>query len=263
MERCAKVPTIIRELTKRGYDAGMSGDSIHLSVVIPAFNEEQRVGDTLKKLEMYLDAQPYEYEIVVVDDGSTDSTAQVIENAFPAVRLVTYEQNRGKGYAMRQGVPVSAGQFVLVYDADGSTPIEDVEKVWPLMEAGADVVIGSRALPESDVRVRQPLYRQTMGRMFNIILRLLRLTPYKDTQCGFKCIRGTCAEAVFPKLTLDGFGADCEMLYVAQLLGYRIEEIPVCWINSPDSRVNAFWDSLDMFREVLTVRWKALLGIYR
>jgi dolichyl-phosphate beta-glucosyltransferase len=241
----------------------MPNDSVRLSVVIPAFNEERRVGGTLEELKDYLDRQPYDYEIVVVDDGSTDGTTRIMQHDFPAANLVTYAQNRGKGYAMRRGVPVSVGEYVLVYDADGSTPIEDVEKVWPLMEAGADVVIGSRALPESDVRVRQPLYRQSMGRMFNVILRVLRLTSYKDTQCGFKCIRRTCAEAVFPKLTVDGFGADCEMLYVAHLLGYRIEEIPVCWINSPDSRVNAFWDSLDMFREVVTVRWRSLLGAYR
>ena len=241
----------------------MPTDSIQISVVIPSFNEEKRVGSTLDKLEAYLDGQPYSYEILVVDDGSTDGTAHVVTDEYPEVTLVTYSENRGKGYAMRQGVPECKGAFILVYDADGSTPIEDVEKIWPLMEAGADVVIGSRALPESDVQVRQPLYRQSMGRIFNLILRLLWLTSYKDTQCGFKCFRRKCAEDVFPKLTMDGFGADCEMLYVANLLGYGIEEIPVRWVNSPDSRVNAFWDSLDMLREVLLVRWKSMMGAYR
>jgi dolichyl-phosphate beta-glucosyltransferase len=237
--------------------------SIRLSVVIPAFNEENRIATTLDTLLNYFAAQSYEGEIIVVDDGSTDQTGAVVESYAPQVTLLRYDKNRGKGYAMRRGVPQCHGQFRLVYDADGSTPIEDIEKVWPLHDAGADIVIGSRALPESNVALRQPLYRQSMGRIYNVLLRLLFLTPFKDTQCGFKSISAACADEVFPKLTTDGFGMDCEMLFVASKKGYTIAEVPVTWINSLESKVNAFWHSLDMIREVIGIRLKSIAGRYR
>jgi dolichyl-phosphate beta-glucosyltransferase len=237
--------------------------SIRLSVVIPAYNEENRIGGTLDTLLSYFADQSYEAEIIVVDDGSEDKTSAIVESYAPKVELIRYDNNRGKGYAMRRGVPECKGQFRLVYDADGSTPINDIEKAWPLHDAGADIVIGSRALPDSNVELRQPLYRQSMGRIFNVILRLLFLTPFKDTQCGFKSISARCAEDVFPKLTADGFGMDCELLFVASKKGFSIAEIPVTWINSLESKVNAFWHSLDMIREVVGIRLKSLTGRYR
>jgi dolichyl-phosphate beta-glucosyltransferase len=237
--------------------------SIQLSILIPAYNEEFRVCGTIELLEAYLDQQDYGWEILVVNDGSTDKTSLVVAERHPEVRLVEYSGNKGKGYATRIGAPQCKGEFILIYDADGSTPIEDVEKLWPFFDDGADIVIGSRAMDNSDVQVRQPLYRQSMGRIYNVLLRLLMLTNFKDTQCGFKGVRYSCVETVFPLMTIDGFGADCEMLFIAAKKGYQIEEVPVRWLNSPDTRVHPIFDSLDMIREVLIIRFKSLLGKYK
>lgn len=240
----------------------MASESVHLSVIIPAYNESTRIGATLDRFRAYLSSRPYTSEIVVVDDGSEDETARVVREGYPEVRLISYARNRGKGHALRQGLAEARGDYRLVYDADGSTPVEHVEKLWPLFEAGADVVIGSRALPESEVRVRQPLYRQKMGRIYNTLLRCLFLTRFRDTQCGFKALTRSASEAIVPRLTRDGYGLDCELLYVAEKQGLRVHEVPVIWTNSLDSRVKPFIDSLDMTREVLIVRWNAWLGRY-
>ena len=237
--------------------------SIQLSVLIPAYNEEFRVCGTIELLEAYLEKQNYTWEIVVVDDGSIDKTSAVVGEKHPEVRVITYSKNRGKGYATRIGAPQCKGDVILIYDADGSTPIEDVDKLWPVFEDGADIVIGSRAMDNSDVQVRQPLYRQSMGRIYNTLLRLLMLTTFKDTQCGFKGVRSSCVDAVFPLMTMDGFGADCEMLFIAAKKGYRVDEFPVRWLNSPDTRVHPIFDSLDMIREVLIIRARSLLGKYK
>ncbi|MFP6581342.1 MAG: dolichyl-phosphate beta-glucosyltransferase [Candidatus Hydrogenedentota bacterium] len=241
----------------------MSEDSIQISVLIPAYNEEKRIGGTLDILQEYFAKQSYRAEILVVSDGSTDQTVETVEAGYPDVRMHAYETNRGKGYATRVGGPLCTGEFVLIYDADGSTPIDDVEKLWPKFEEGFDIVIGSRSIAGSDVQIRQPLYRQSMGRIYNLLLRLLGLTTFKDTQCGFKGVRATCIEPVFSRMRSDGFGADCEMLYIAGKLGYRIADVPIRWLNSLDTRVHAIFDSLDMIREVLIIRGRASLGQYR
>lgn len=244
----------------------MSDTSVHLSIVIPAFNEEHRIGDTLDVFMAYLKRQEYTWEIVVVDDGSTDAMTSMLHQNYPdtaQVKVLSYAKNRGKGYAMRTGVQEASGRYILISDADSSTPIEEIEKFWPRFKVGADVVIGSRAMALSDVQVHQPWYRQTMGRMFNLLLRLLQLTRFKDTQCGFKGIRAVCVETIFSRMTIDGFGADCEMLFIAEKFGYNVEEIPVRWINSADTRVHPIFDSLDMFMEVMRIRMNAFLGKYR
>lgn len=240
----------------------MASEPLHLSVIIPAYNEAARIGGTLDRFQAYLSAQPYSSEVLVVDDGSEDDTARVVREGYPAARLISNERNRGKGFALRHGLAEAGGEYRLVYDADGSTPVEDIEKLWPLFEAGAAVVIGSRALPESEVRVRQPIYRQKMGRMFNLLLRCLRLTRFRDTQCGFKALTKEASDAIVPRLTRDGYGLDCELLYAAERRGMRVDEMPVIWINSLDSRVKPILDSIEMTREVLIVRWNAWLGRY-
>lgn len=241
----------------------MTDQPIKLSVLIPAYNEEMRVGDTLKLFKDYLDQQDYAYEVVVVDDGSKDLTAETVRKTHPWAQVAEYSVNRGKGYATRYGAQVCKGEFILISDADGSTPIDDIEKMWPKFDAGCDIVIGSRAMVDSDVQIRQPLYRQSMGRIYNMVLRLLVLTPFKDTQCGFKAFRQSIVNPVIGRMTCDGFGADCEMLYIAAKLGYTVDEVPVRWLNSPDTRVHPIFDSLDMLREVLLIRFKALMGKYR
>lgn len=235
---------------------------VYLSIVIPAFNEAGRILDTLALIEAYAGKQEYAMEIIVVDDGSSDDTAAVVEEAFPGVRVISYQPNRGKGYAVKKGMLAAAGKFRVFYDADASTPIDEVEKLWPEFEAGAAVVIGSRALPDSDIEVRQPWYRQNMGRVYNVILRGLGLTRFRDTQCGFKGFTAESCEVIFPFQTRNGYGSDCEILYIAERQGQPVAEIPVRWINSPDSRVHAFYDSLDMLREVCAVRLNALQGKY-
>ncbi|MBI2424519.1 MAG: glycosyltransferase family 2 protein [Candidatus Hydrogenedentes bacterium] len=245
--------------------------TIRLSLIIPAYNEAQRLPGTLRQVHAYLAAQSYASEIVVVDDGSTDATALAAQTTmeelgagpvgFACVRL---ERNRGKGAAVRQGMLHEArGAYRFFYDADGATPIEEIEGAMALFESGAEIVIGSRALAASRVEVHQAWYREHMGQVNNVFLRLLGLTPYKDTQCGFKGFSARAVEIVFPRQTIEGFAFDVELLYIAWLHGLRIEELPVTWRNSPRSTLNPVSDSLAMIWESWTVRFKAFLGSYR
>jgi len=233
-----------------------------LSLVIPAYNEAVRVIATLEKTKAYFAAQDYPAETIVVDDGSTDGTAEAVRARFPEVKVIESPWNRGKGHAMRLGGARSTGEVVLVYDADGSTPIDEVEKLWPHFAQGAEVVIGSRAAPGAHVEPPQPKYRRLMGRAYNLLLRSLGLTRFRDTQCGFKAFSARARDIIFPLLTVDGFGSDCEMLVIAQVHGLRTDEVPVRWINSPDSRVRAVRHSLAMFGEVLRIRLRAWMGAY-
>jgi dolichyl-phosphate beta-glucosyltransferase len=236
--------------------------SVRLSVVIPCYNEVRRIGATLESFQKYLHRQVYAHEVIVVDDGSTDGTADHVRSRFPEVRVIRYEENRGKGYATKAGMLEATGEIRLVSDADGSTPIAEVEKFWPHFDRGGAVVIGSRALPDSDVAVRQPWYRQNMGRVYNVMLRMLGLTNFPDTQCGFKAFTAAACEIVFPRQRMDGFGADAECLYIAQRHGLAIAQVAVRWLNSPDSRVNALTDSLRMIGEALTIRVNTFLRVY-
>lgn len=233
-----------------------------LSLIIPAYNEADRIQATLESTEAYLNEQGYDYEIIVVDDGSTDATQQVVRDTHPEVHLESYGENRGKGYAVRHGMAIAKGEFRLFSDADSSTPVDELEKVWPRFDAGADVVIGSRALPGSDIEEHQPWYRENMGRAFNTMLRAAGLTRFRDTQCGFKAFTRRASDIVFPRQTIDGFAFDPEILLIAQIHGLRIDEVPVRWINCPHTRVNAFTDSSRMFAEMVQIRLNATRGKY-
>lgn len=234
-----------------------------LSVVLPCFNEEKRVGHTIDSFRAYLGKQDYTSELIVVDDASTDATAQLVCDQFPDVMVLAHYPNRGKGYSAREGYTASRGDYILFSDADGSTPIDELEKFWPKIEQGADVVIGSRALPGARIDVRQPWYRENMGRSYNLLLRLLRLTRFPDTQCGFKLLSRRACETIMPRQTRDGFGADIEWLCIARIHDLRIEQVAVRWINSPDSRVHALFDSAEMIREALNVRWNCSADRYK
>ena len=229
-----------------------------LSVVIPCYNEEQRLPRTIERVERYLQSRGGGYELILVDDGSADGTRRVMDEAAArshAVRIVTLPRNRGKGRALADGVKVSRGDDVLVSDADLSTPIEELAKLEAALAAGAGVAIGSRAIKGSRVELSQPIYRVLMGKAFNLIVQAVLLPGIWDTQCGFKLFRGDVARDVFAGLTTDGFGYDPEVLYIAKKKGVRIAEVPVVWRNSAETKVMAVRSSWDMFRHVMRVRF--------
>ena len=208
-----------------------------LSVVIPAYNEERRLPATLARVRAYLRGLAREHEIVVVDDGSSDATAQVARQEGDDVRVLRHEPNRGKGYAVRRGMLAAKGARRLITDADLSTPIEELARLETEIERGFDVAIGSRAVAGALVEVHQPAYREVMGRLFNALVQALLLPGLSDTQCGFKLFTARAAHAVFSVSSLDGFSFDVEALYVARHQGRRIAEVPVTWRNDAATRV--------------------------
>jgi dolichyl-phosphate beta-glucosyltransferase len=230
-----------------------------LSVVIPAYNEEQRLPSTIESIERYLEGSRPDYELILVDDGSSDGTRRVMEAVAqrnPKVRIEALPANRGKGGALAAGVAVARGDEVLVTDADLSTPIEELEKLEAALKAGAGVAIGSRSVKGSQVEVAQPVYRVLMGKVFNLIVQVVLLPGIWDTQCGFKLFRADVARPVFAALTTDGFGYDPEALFLAKRRGVRIAEVPVVWRNSAPTKVMPFRSSLDMFKHVVRVRFR-------
>ncbi len=242
--------------------SGNGGPGPHLSVVIPAYNEEERLPDTIRTVEAFLEKQPWDWELIVVDDGSADRTAEAAREAFrhPASRAVSLPQNQGKGAAIRRGMLEEArGKYRLFTDADNSTPIEELPGLLrKAEEEGYGVAIGSRALRDSKLEVRQPFYREMMGRFFNLIVQMVAVPGIRDTQCGFKLFTAEAAGYVFPRQQLQGFSFDVELLMLARRGGFRIAEVPVRWINSPASRVSPIRDSLRMFMDVLRVRLRGV-----
>jgi dolichyl-phosphate beta-glucosyltransferase len=240
-------------------------EPLALSVVVPAFDEARRLPATLARVTAYLAGRGPTWELIVVDDGSRDATAEVATRSLSALgergRLVRLPANRGKGAAVRAGVQASRGQHVLVTDADLSTPIEELETLERACAAGADVAIGSRALDRRLIVRRQPLLREWSGRLFNLVVQLFALPGIQDSQCGFKLFRGETAHDVFGRARSDGFGFDVEVLAVARHLGYRIVEVPVRWRNDDDSRLS-FARGAAAFVDPLRVRLGIWLGRY-
>jgi dolichyl-phosphate beta-glucosyltransferase len=242
-----------------------TAESIWLSIVIPAYNEAQRIGNTLHQILTYLAQQPYTAEIIVVDDGSEDATAHIVASFSchnAPVFLLQNSQNRGKGFSVRQGFLHARGAYLLFSDADLSTPIEEVEKLCEALSEPYDIAIASRAMPDSRVERHQPWYRENMGRLFNVLVRALGLSEMRDTQCGFKCFTREAALDICHCMTRKRFGFDVEMLYLARKRGYRVREVPVVWRNSPHSRVHALRDSVSMAGDLLQIRWNDLRGRY-
>src|ERR1700681_460816 len=230
-----------------------------LSIVIPAYNEEQRLPRTVEQIERYLGSRQLDYELIIVDDGSSDGTRQVMDAAAarnPKIRLEALPSNRGKGGALAAGVAVARGEKVLVTDADLSTPIEELETLDAALRAGAGEAIASRAVRGSQIEVPQPVYRVLMGKVFNLIVQAVLLPGIWDTQCGFKLFRADVAHDVFAGLTTDGFGYDPEVLYRAKKRGVRIAEVPVVWRNSAPTKVSPIKSSIDMFKHVVRVRFR-------
>ena len=231
--------------------------SPYLSVIIPSFNEEKRLTSTLEQITAYLRKQRYASEVIVVDDGSRDRTIEVAEEkltGFPH-RILKQGLNQGKGTAVKRGMLEAQGEFLLFTDADLSTPIEEAELLIARLEKGFDIAVGSRALPESRVQIHQNFLRESMGKIFNRIARLMSFKKIQDSQCGFKCFRREAARNLFQAQKLKGFSFDAEILYLAQKKGYRIAEVGVTWRNSPHSRVHILKDSLRMLWDVVRIPW--------
>lgn len=242
--------------------------SLSLSVIIPAYNEAARLDKTLEKVIAYLNEYDGETELIVVDDGSQDRTAEVARHAFAhagrvEARVIRYEQNRGKGYAVRIGLLAARAPVALFSDADLSTPISETPKVVaPIQNGDYDLVFGSRALDRRLIGVRQPWRREQGGRIFNLIVRLATGLPFWDTQCGFKAFRMSVCRPIIEAATVDRFGFDVELLFVAHRAGLRLLERAVRWDHNEGSKVNVARDSLRMLDEVRAIRRNARAGIY-
>ena len=232
-----------------------------ISIIIPAYNEEKRLPATLRTVKAYLEAASWEfYEIVVVDDGSRDGTVEVARKA--GVRLLRNPGNRGKGYSVRHGMLDAQGDWVLFSDADLSTPIEELDKLWTAVERErAQAAIGSRDLDRSLIGVRQPLFREFGGRFFNLVIRLITGLPFHDTQCGFKLFEGAAAREIFGRQRVERFGFDVEVLFIAQRLGYRTLEVPVRWNDVAGTKVSML-GAVAAFLDPLKVRWNGITGKY-
>jgi len=231
-----------------------------LSIVIAAYNEENRIGESLLKIKEYLDEKDNDCEIIVVDDGSTDNTRQMsadYKSEITNLKVIGYPENKGKGYALRQGVFASKGDTVLLTDADLSTPIDELDRLLPLIsDQHYDVVIGSRALEPNKILKKQPWWRQGMGKIFNRIVKILVLDDFNDTQCGFKLFSDKAARNLFKYARVNRFAYDVEILALAKKRGYRISEVPVQWINSPASKVNPIFDSIQMLFDLIKIRMR-------
>lgn len=250
-------------------------DQVFLSVIVPAYNEERRLPDTLRQILAYLDQQPFRSELIVVDDGSSDGTAALVETwaeQHSNLYLLRLD-HRGKGFAVRAGALAAKGEYVLLCDADLATPIEEWEKLYQRFQNGYAVVIGSREGMGAR-RLGEPWYRHIMGRVFNAIIRVIALKGIQDTQCGFKALRQPVAADLFQRVQIYGDNAptvngpavtayDVEILFLAVKRGYRIAEVPVLWRYGTETKVNPLRDSLRCLRDVLKVRWYAIRGRYQ
>ncbi|MSO20334.1 MAG: glycosyltransferase family 2 protein [Acidobacteria bacterium] len=246
-----------------------AGQDIFLSVVIPAYNEAERIGATVCRVVEFLGRRVDRWEMVVVDDGSTDGTAQLVRNLFPSehrLRVLQLSPNHGKGHAVRVGMLAAEGDLILFSDADLSAPIEEVERLLPAVldstVGGYDVAFGSRALKREWIEVHQSMRRELAGKCFNLALRVLTGLNYRDTQCGFKLFRRAAARAIFSRQQIIGFGFDPEVLFLARKLGLRAIEVPVRWAHNEGSKVRVLRDGIRMVVDLLRIRGNDLTGKY-
>ena len=236
-----------------------------VSIIVPSFNEELRLPASLEKIANYIREKRPNTEVLVVDDGSADRTAEVAESwkdRIPQLRVLSNGTNRGKGFSVRHGAQEARGDIVLFTDADLSAPIEEGEKLLAALKT-YDVAIGSRAVDRSLIEVHESLFREFAGIVFNRLVRIILRLPFVDTQCGFKAFRRERCRIVFEQQTIERFGFDPELLYLARHHGLSIQEVPVRWSHSPATKVNMMRDSLQMFADVFIIRRNALLGRYR
>lgn len=242
---------------------GQQAESPLLSIVIPAYNEESRLPKSLREIADFVEAQAYSVEVIVVDNNSSDDTlniARVFASEHNYARVL-HEPRQGKGAAVRTGILAGQGDYLFICDADLSMPVDEIPKFMPPQLNGYDVAIASREVPGAK-RIDEPEYRHLMGRVFNLIVRVLAIPRIQDTQCGFKVFRREVAQVVFPLQTIDGWGFDVEVLFIALKHGYDLVEVPIIWYYRPQSRISPIRDSFSMVLEVLKVRWNGLRGRY-
>jgi len=247
------------------YSSRLNSATPRYSIVVPAYNEHRRIGETLGRLVAHLRQQAWKAEIVVVDDGSRDDTAAIVTGFAeqnPEVRLVSNPGNQGKGFAVRNGMLNCRGEILLFSDADLSSPIEEAVKLFAAIEAGADVAIGSRWLDPSLQTQRQPLKRRILSRAYNIFLHVLLRFPYRDTQCGFKAFSRRSANVIFPMQRIRRWGFDSELLFLAHKLGFKVAEVPVIWGHDERSTIHPYRDGMRMGVDALKVCWYSLTGKY-
>jgi dolichyl-phosphate beta-glucosyltransferase len=236
---------------------------IYLSIIIPAHNEERRLPVTMEQAHRFIERQPYECEVIIVENGSQDRTLQIARTFaqdHPRFRVLE-EKARGKGLAVQRGMLEACGEYRFMADADFSMPISEINHFLPPALDQYDVAIASREA-EGSVRYNEPPYRHFVGRVFNLLIRLMALPELHDTQCGFKCFRAQAAEELFRRMTIYGWSFDVEMLFIAKKLGYRIVELPIPWYFNPDSKVSVVRDSLQMGMDLIQIRLNAMRGVY-
>ncbi len=240
-------------------------DEPKYSIVIPAFNEQARIGATLERVMECVEERGWAAEVLVVNDGSRDDTAALVQAAarkYSNLRLIENAGNRGKGYSVRNGILQARGEIVMFTDADLSAPIAEAERLFTAIEEGADVAIGSRWLDRSRQTLQQPIYRRFFGRCFNWLTRLVMNLPLADTQCGFKAFRREVARTIFMRQRIERWGFDPEILYIALRLGMNVREVAVTWGHDDRSRISYLKDGLKMIEDLLLVRFYSLAGYY-
>jgi dolichyl-phosphate beta-glucosyltransferase len=238
---------------------------LRYSIVIPAYNESARIAASLDRIMRYIADRNWDAEVIVVDDGSNDDTADIVRaqaREHAGLQLLPNPGNRGKGYSVRNGMLHAQGEILLFSDADLSSPIEECSKLLAAIAGGADVAIGSRWMRAELQTEKQPLHRQLFGRLFNLALRVVLGLQFKDTQCGFKAFTRPAAQAIFPLQTIERWGFDPELIYLAQKFGFRVEEVPVAWAHREGTRINPLRDGIRMVGEMFEIRWNALTGKY-
>jgi dolichyl-phosphate beta-glucosyltransferase len=244
----------------------MNSQPLDLSIIIPAYNEEYRLPNTLDRIVAYVQARPYRAEIIVVDDGSSDGTATLVNTyrqRHSELRLVSNGTNRGKGFSVRHGILEARGEITLFTDADLSTPIEEADKLLAaLRDQGYDAAIGSRAIDRSLIEVHQSIIREQAGVFFNRLVRWIMRIGFSDTQCGFKAFRRERSRIIFEQQRIERFGFDPEILFLAKRHELLVAEVPVRWSHDTGTKVNVFADGVRMFLDLLVIRWNAMRGLY-
>lgn len=241
-----------------------SENNIYLSVIIPAYNEENRIKKTLESIAAFLSHKNYRTEVLVVCDGVTDKTAEVSKmflDKIPSLRVIENKENHGKGYVTRQGMLEAKGERRVFMDADNSTSLDQIDKFLPFFEQGYDVVIGDRDLKESKIAVHQSRFKEALGDFGNFLIQSLAVPGIEDTQCGFKVFSKKASEQIFSKMTIDRWGFDIEALALALKFGYKIKTMPVTWINDPNSKVK-FSGYINTFADLAKIKWNLMTGKY-